>query len=83
MNFSVHFDDALLERLNAAAKRAGLTRNRIISLAVAGWLAQNDEKDWSAGLKAHFRNPAPELAEETIEFQGWRDQAAKKDEPRW
>jgi predicted transcriptional regulator len=83
MNFSVHFDDALLERLNAAAKRSGITRNRIISLAVADWLARNDEKDWSASLKAHFRNPAPELAEETLEFQAWRDQAPSKDEPRW
>jgi len=83
MNFSVHFDDALLERLNAAVKRSGITRNRIISLAVADWLVRNDEKDWSASLKSHFRNPAPELAEETLEFQGWREQAPRKDEPRW
>jgi metal-responsive CopG/Arc/MetJ family transcriptional regulator len=83
MNFSVHFDDATLERLNAAVKRSGLTRNRIISVAVQEWLARNEEKDWSASLKAHFRNPAPELAEETVEFQAWRDSLPAKAEPRW
>ena len=83
MNFSVHFDDATLERLNAAVKRSGLTRNRIISVAVQDWLARNEEKDWSAGLKAHYRNPAPELAEETVEFQAWRDAMPPKPEPAW
>jgi metal-responsive CopG/Arc/MetJ family transcriptional regulator len=83
MNFSVHFDDATLERLNAAVKRSGLTRNRIISVAVQEWLARNEEKDWSASLKAHFRNPAPELAEESVEFQAWRTAMPVKPEPSW
>ncbi len=83
MNFSVHFDDVTLERLNAAVKRLKLTRNRIISLAVQEWLARNEEKDWSAALKAHFRNPAPELAEDAVEFQAWRQSLPVKEEPRW
>jgi hypothetical protein len=82
MNFSVHFDDATIERLRAAVKRTGITRNRIISLAVQEWLSRNEEKDWSPALKAHFGNPAPELAEETIEFQAWRRQEGD-DGPRW
>jgi hypothetical protein len=83
MNFSVHFDEAAVERLNAAAKRSGLTRNRIIGLAVQEWLARNEEKDWSPALKAHFRNPAPELAEETLEFQAWRAQMPPDSGPQW
>jgi hypothetical protein len=83
MNFSVHFDEATLERLNAAVKRSGLTRNRIISVAVQEWLGRNEEKDWSASLQAHFRNPAPELAEETVEFQAWREAMPVKREPSW
>ncbi len=62
MNFSVHFDDQTLERLNAAVKRVGLTRNRIIGKAVQDWLDRNEQKDWPEALKAHFRNPAPELS---------------------
>jgi hypothetical protein len=83
MNFSVHFDEVTLERLRAAVKRSGLTRNRIISLAVQEWLGRNEEKDWSAALKAHFRNPAPELAEQTLEFQGWRKETPDKGGTTW
>ena len=83
MNFSVHFDEATLARLKAAVKRTGITRNRIIWQAVEEWLTRNEEKDWSPALKAHFRNPAPELAEETLEFQAWRKQAADDSGPRW
>ena len=83
MNFSVHFDEATIARLNAAVKRLALTRNRIIMLAVQEWLSRNEEKDWSPALKAHFRNPAPELAEETLEFQGWREQAPPEQGTSW
>lgn len=61
MNFSVHFDDETLDRLTAAVRRTQLTRNRIIVRAVQEWLERNEEKDWPELLKAHFRNPAPEL----------------------
>ncbi|WP_020650423.1 hypothetical protein [Solimonas variicoloris] len=73
MNFSVHFDDETIERLNRAVARVGLTRNRVITLAVQDWLARNEEKDWPAVLKSHFGNPAPELTEETLDFQAWRE----------
>ncbi|HVT36669.1 MAG TPA: CopG family transcriptional regulator [Nevskiaceae bacterium] len=62
MNFSVHFDEATLDRLAAAVGRTGLTRNRIIVLAVQQWLDRNEEPDWPRTLKEHFQNPAPELA---------------------
>lgn len=78
MNFSVHFDEVTLDRLTAAVARSGLTRNRIIVLAVQEWLARNEEKDWPAVLKEHFRNPAPELAQEALDVQAWR-QALKPD----
>lgn len=72
MNFSVHFDEATLERLAAAVAGSGLTRNRIIVMAVQEWLARNEEKDWPAALREHFRNPAPQLAEETLDGESWR-----------
>lgn len=76
MNFSVHFDDATVERLNKAVARVDLTRNRIIVKAVQEWLERNEEKDWPELLKAHFRNPAPELAsDEPLEAKAWRPQA--------
>lgn len=84
MNFSVHFDDETIARLNRAVARVGLTRNRVISLAVQEWLARNEEKDWPQALKHHFSNPAPELTEDVLEFQAWRE-ALPADEPglRW
>lgn len=83
MNFSVHFDEATLERLNRAVERSGMTRNRIIVTAVQAWLASNEERDWPENLRAHFRNPAPELAEETLDFQAWRDALPVGPEVRW
>ena len=83
MNFSVHFDDDTVERLNRAAARVGLARNRVITLAVQDWLAHNEEKDWPALLKGHFANPAPELAEETLDFQAWRDALPDGGSVRW
>lgn len=83
MNFSVHFDDETVERLKAATTRSGLTRNRLITLAVQEWLARNEEKDWPAALRRHFGNPAPELAEETVDFQAWREALPESPETRW
>lgn len=83
MNFSVHFDDATVERLSKAVERAGLTRNRLIVLAVQDWLARNEEEDWPELLKGHFRNPAPELAEETLDFQAWREALPAEPETHW
>ena len=76
MNFSVHFDDVTVERLNKAVERVDLTRNRIIVKAVQEWLERNEEKDWPESLKAHFRNPAPGLtADETLDAKAWRPQS--------
>jgi hypothetical protein len=83
MNFSVHFDDETIERLNRAVARVGLTRNRVITLAVQQWLAQNEEKDWPPALQRHFSNPAPELLEDTVDFQGWRETLPADPETRW
>lgn len=83
MNFSVHFDEATLERLNQAVERSGMTRNRIIVTAVQEWLARNEERDWPEALRAHFRNPAPELAEDTLDFQAWRAVIPTETEVRW
>ncbi len=83
MNFSVHFDEATLERLNGAVERVGLTRNRIIVTAVQEWLERNEEKDWPQTLKAHFRNPAPESNEETLDFQAWRAALGADGGVRW
>jgi hypothetical protein len=80
MNFSVHFDHDTVNRLAAAVERTGLTRNRIIGEAVREWLARNEEPTWPAALAEHFRNPAPELAEETLDSSVWQDAIAL--EPR-
>ncbi|MEQ1438164.1 ribbon-helix-helix protein, CopG family [Fontimonas sp. SYSU GA230001] len=83
MNFSVHFDEATLARLNQAVERSGMTRNRIIVTAVQEWLARNEERDWPDALRAHFRNPAPELTEDTLDFQAWRAAIPAETEVRW
>ncbi len=83
MNFSVHFDDGTVERLAKAVERLGVPRNRIIGLAVQEWLARNEEKDWPEALRSHFGNPAPELAEDTVDFQAWREQLAPSQGPNW
>lgn len=83
MNFSVHFDEDTVERLRRAVQRTGLTRNRIIGLAVQDWLARNEERDWSALLKEHFRNPAPELAEDALDAEAWRAHLASPAAVRW
>ncbi|TJY62208.1 CopG family transcriptional regulator [Sinimarinibacterium sp. CAU 1509] len=83
MNFSVHIDEATLERLQRAVDRSGLTRNRIIVTAVQEWLERNDEKDWPEALKAHFRNPAPELTEDALDFQAWRSALPAGPGVRW
>lgn len=73
MNFSVHFDEATLDRLSKAVDQQGLTRNRIIVKAVQEWLERNEARDWPESLKGHFRNPAPELsAEGDIDVKAWR-----------
>jgi len=83
MNFSVHFDDETVARLQRAVARVGLTRNRIISLAVQDWLARNEERDWPPSLKSHFSNPAPELTEDTLDFQAWREALPDAAGTRW
>ncbi|MDD3762177.1 MAG: ribbon-helix-helix protein, CopG family [Nevskiales bacterium] len=83
MNFSVHIDEATLERLGKAVERSGMTRNRIIVTAVQEWLARNEEKDWPEGLKAHFGNPAPELAEDELDVQAWRSALPPASGVRW
>jgi hypothetical protein len=72
MNFSVHFDEDTVRRLAEAVARTGVTRNRIIVTAVQDWLARNEEKDWPEALREHFRNPAPELAQESLDAESWR-----------
>ena len=67
MNFSVHIDEATLGRLQAAVEREGLTRNRIIVMAVQEWLARNEARDWPESLRGHFRNPAPALDDDTLD----------------
>lgn len=83
MNFSVHFDDDTLARLQAAVGRMGLTRNRAITVAVQEWLARNQEKDWPPALKSHFFNPAPDLAEDLLDFEAWRAAMPDAAGPRW
>ena len=76
MNFSVHLDTDTVARLGVAVERTGLTRNRIIGEAVREWLARNEEPTWPATLAEHFRNPAPELAQETLDASQWQDALA-------
>jgi hypothetical protein len=83
MNFSVHFDEATLARLARAVARSKLTRNRIVVRAVQEWLDRNEEKDWPRLLRAHFGNPAPELAEAALDDQAWRRELPAEADVRW
>ena len=83
MNFSVHFDEATIDRLAAAVERSGLTRNRIIVQAVRDWLERNEEPGWPVDLQAHFRNPAPELREDVVDVQAWTEALGREPELRW
>lgn len=83
MNFSVHIDEETLARLQAAVERTGLTRNRLIVLAIQEWLARNEARDWPERLAAHFRNPAPALESEALDLAAWRAQLPPAESPRW
>lgn len=83
MNFSVHFDEATIDRLSKAVDRTGLTRNRLIVRAVQEWLERNEARDWPEALKEHFRNPAPELsASPDADVKAWRTGGAVRG-ARW
>jgi hypothetical protein len=83
MNFSVHIDEPTLDRLAAAVERTAVTRNRIIVQAVREWLDRNEEPGWPEALRQHFRNPAPELAEESLDAAAWAAAAPPEAEVRW
>jgi predicted transcriptional regulator len=46
MNFSVHLNDELIERLNQTARESGKTRNALIREAVAEWLNRHRATSW-------------------------------------
>jgi hypothetical protein len=48
MNFSVHLNDELVERLNQTAKESGKARNALIREAVAEWLGRRQPGKWPA-----------------------------------
>lgn len=83
MNFSIHLDDATLQRLAAAVERMEVPRNRLIAQAVREWLDRNEEPEWPAALQAHFRNPAPELATETLDLLAWREALGAPGQTPW
>lgn len=72
MNFSVHFDAQTLARLHAAVERTGMTRNRLIVVAVQEWLTRNEDELWPEFLREHLTNPAPALDEPAADFEPWR-----------
>jgi hypothetical protein len=83
MNFSVHFDDVTVTRLNKAVAQVGLTRNRIIGRAVQEWLDRTEQQDWPELLKSHFSNPAPDLAESPLAAKAWRPIEPAASKARW
>lgn len=48
MNFSVHLNDELVERLNQTARESGRTRNALIREAVGEWLGRRRPAKWPA-----------------------------------
>lgn len=71
MNFSVHFDDDTVARLNTAVEQLGIPRNRIITRAVQEWLGRNEDHEWPELLREHLRNPAPELETGAPDLKPW------------
>ena len=50
MNFSVHLNDELVERLDQTAKESGKARNALIREAVAEWLGRRQAGNWPAEI---------------------------------
>ena len=50
MNFSVHLNDELIERLNRTARESGRTRNALIREAVGEWLDRRRPTQWPASI---------------------------------
>jgi len=48
MNFSVHLNDELVERLNQTARESGRARNALIREAIAEWLGRRQPSKWPA-----------------------------------
>ncbi|MFZ0887527.1 MAG: ribbon-helix-helix protein, CopG family [Candidatus Binataceae bacterium] len=48
MNFSVHLNDEMVERLNQTARESGKTRNALIREAVAEWFSRRRPAKWPA-----------------------------------
>jgi metal-responsive CopG/Arc/MetJ family transcriptional regulator len=48
MNFSVHLNDQMVERLNQAARERGKTRNALIREAVGEWFDRRRPTKWPA-----------------------------------
>jgi hypothetical protein len=46
MHFNIYLDDETGEQLNAAAARAGESRNALIRRAVGEWLQRRGEPQW-------------------------------------
>ena len=46
MNFSVHLQDKIVERLDRAAKETGKKRNALIREAVSEWLDERSPAKW-------------------------------------
>ena len=70
----------VVDRLRVITAEQNLRVNP--ATGVREWLARNEEPTWPASLAEHFRNPAPELAQETLDTSAWRD-SLKTDEVRW
>ncbi len=54
MNFSVHLNDELVERLNQTARESGRTRNALIREAVGEWLNRRRPAKWPTEVM-HFQ----------------------------
>jgi len=54
MNFSVHLNDELVERLKQTARESGRTRNALIREAVGEWLKRRRPDKWPAEV-VNFR----------------------------
>jgi predicted transcriptional regulator len=54
MNFSVHLDEPLAQRLNRAVKKSGKPRNALIREALTQWLEQHRAREWPATVR-NFR----------------------------
>ena len=75
MNFSLHLNDEIVHRLNAAAQATGKSRNALIREAVEEWLERRARGQWPEEVRGFQGVP------EAVPFEQARAELLPPTEP--